>query len=92
MQTAGMEGEAMPRIRRFCATPTCGERATRGCVRCGASCCKKHGKLYPVELDHFPPTLPAALKEELQAYGATASDLVLCPACLQVVMTGRVDE
>ena len=82
----------MPRIKHLCATPTCGERATRGCARCGAYCCKKHGKMYPVELDHFPPTLPVALKEELQVYGATSSNLVLCPSCRQVVTTGHVNE
>lgn len=82
----------MPRIKHFCATPNCGERATRGGSRCGGSCCKKHGKLYPVDLDHFPSTLPIVLKEELQADGATSAKLVLCPPCRQVVTTGRVNE
>lgn len=81
----------MLRTQHFCATPNCGKRASRGCVRCGADCCRKHGKLYPVELGHFPPTLPLHMKEEMEAHHATFAKVVLCPPCLQIVTAERVN-
>lgn len=81
----------MPRVKHFCATPGCGKRATRGCARCGADCCKKHGKMYHVELNDFPLTLPVALKEELQGYGATSNQPGVVPA-LSPLHHDRTDQ
>ena len=75
----------MLRIKRVCATRDCGKRTSSRCVRCGAYCCRRHGKMYHVAVDDFPAAVPVHRQEELQSYGARVAELVLCPLCLRLV-------